>query len=56
VRACPRCGHENPDETDFCEKCRTYLRWEPTRVVSAVPPPAETPASDEKAAGESDRT
>jgi beta-lactam-binding protein with PASTA domain len=53
MRPCPRCGTENPDGSDFCTSCGEYLRWEPTRAVSAVthgevevprpPPPREEP-------------
>jgi beta-lactam-binding protein with PASTA domain len=43
VRTCSSCGREHPDERDFCE-CGEYLRWDPTRIVQAVPaPPAATP-------------
>jgi len=46
VRVCPKCSYEN-DDVDFCEKCGTYLRWEPTRLVGAVSGPAtgSTPAA-----------
>ncbi len=40
MKVCPRCQHENPDDADFCAKCKNYLRWDPTRAVPAVPPPA----------------
>ena len=45
MRTCPKCGHENPLDNDFCEQCSEYLRWEPTRHIAAVPPPppAEAP-------------
>jgi hypothetical protein len=29
---CPNCGHMNEDDTDFCVRCRDYLRWNPTEV------------------------
>jgi len=51
MRTCSKCSFENGDDTDFCEKCGTYLRWEPTRVVAAVPAPpaAERPSPAEPA-------
>jgi beta-lactam-binding protein with PASTA domain len=45
VRTCPACGHENPDDRDFCAQCGEYLRWEPTQYVQAVAPP--TPPAPE---------
>ena len=47
VRVCPRCQHENPDDTDFCAKCGEYLRWDPTVATPAVParPPLGRPAA-----------
>jgi hypothetical protein len=38
VRVCPSCGHENADDVDFCASCGQYVRWEPTRLSSAVKP------------------
>jgi len=38
VRVCPRCQHENADDTDFCAQCGEYLRWDPTVATPAVPP------------------
>ena len=38
MRVCPRCQHENADDTDFCAQCGEYLRWDPTVATSAVPP------------------
>jgi hypothetical protein len=60
VRVCPSCGHENPDDVDFCQNCGQYVRWEPTTVAPSVkpaaaaaateappaPPPAEVPPGD----------
>jgi beta-lactam-binding protein with PASTA domain len=43
VRVCPKCSFENESDADFCKKCNTYLRWDPTRVVQAVAPPTEEP-------------
>jgi beta-lactam-binding protein with PASTA domain/Tol biopolymer transport system component len=48
ARACLKCGHENPDDVDFCEQCGEYVRWELSGVRQAVPappppPPAQTP-------------
>ena len=31
---CPRCQHENADDTDFCAQCGEYLRWGPTVTAS----------------------
>lgn len=42
MRTCPKCGNENPDERDFCT-CGEYLRWDPTRIVQAVPGPPAAP-------------
>jgi beta-lactam-binding protein with PASTA domain len=43
ARACLKCGHENPDDVDFCEQCGEYVRWELSGVRQAVPapPPAQ---------------
>jgi beta-lactam-binding protein with PASTA domain/Tol biopolymer transport system component len=51
ARACLKCGHENPDDVDFCEQCGEYVRWELSGIRQAVPappppppaPPAQTP-------------
>jgi beta-lactam-binding protein with PASTA domain len=46
ARACLKCGHENPDEVDFCEQCGEYVRWELSGVRQAVPsPPPPPPAA-----------
>ena len=46
ARACLKCGHENPDDVDFCEQCGEYVRWELSGVRQAVPaPPAAPPAA-----------
>src|ERR687893_422166 len=53
MRACPSCGHENPPDVDFCTNCGQYIRWEPTRLATAVPaapeasvaPPEAPPAA-----------
>jgi beta-lactam-binding protein with PASTA domain len=37
VRVCPNCRRENSDESDFCEECNAYLRWEPTVLAPSVP-------------------
>lgn len=37
MRVCPSCGHQNSDDVDFCANCGQYVRWEPTRLASAVP-------------------
>ncbi len=51
ARACLKCGHENPDDVDFCQKCGEYVRWELSGVRQAVPapPPAQAvpPAAPE---------
>jgi len=46
ARACLKCGHENPDDVDFCEQCGEYVRWELSGVRQAVPaaPPPGAPA------------
>jgi beta-lactam-binding protein with PASTA domain len=45
MKTCPSCGKENADSRDFCQ-CGEYLRWEATRHVEAVKPPAtEAPRS-----------
>jgi hypothetical protein len=41
VQVCPKCGHENFDDTDFCANCSEYLRWDQTEVT----PPPETPVA-----------
>ncbi len=38
MTTCPSCGHVNEDDTDFCVRCREYLRWDPTEVR---PPPQQ---------------
>ena len=43
MRVCPKCAHENADDADFCEKCRTYLRWEPDAASFAFRSPRPTP-------------
>jgi beta-lactam-binding protein with PASTA domain len=47
ARACLKCGHENPDDVDFCEQCGEYVRWELSGVRQAVPapPPAAPPVA-----------
>jgi beta-lactam-binding protein with PASTA domain len=44
-RACLKCGHENPDDVDFCEQCGEYVRWELSGVRQAVPAAPPAPAS-----------
>jgi hypothetical protein len=39
-RLCPSCGTENADDVDFCSNCGAYVRWEPTRITSAIKPAA----------------
>jgi len=51
VQVCPKCGHENFEDTDFCAQCGEYLRWDETEVVpppetAVAPPPAPPPAPD----------
>jgi beta-lactam-binding protein with PASTA domain len=46
MSACPSCGFENPENRDFCPKCGTYTRWDPTVHVAAVRPP--TPDAEHK--------
>jgi hypothetical protein len=29
---CTKCGHRNPDGTQFCQGCQSYLEWSGTRV------------------------
>src|SRR5262245_1492955 len=43
ARACLKCGHESPDDVDFCEQCGEYVRWELSGIRQAVPapPPAQ---------------
>lgn len=31
---CADCGYSNPDDTEFCRSCNTFLGWEGTRVES----------------------
>jgi hypothetical protein len=40
---CPKCGHENPPDRDFCSQCGEYLRWEET--VITPPPPRPEPVT-----------
>ncbi len=40
MRVCPACHRENPEDTDFCQFCGEYLRWDPTVATPAVRPPA----------------
>lgn len=35
---CPRCGHANPANAEFCQSCRTFLDW--TEGAAAAPPAA----------------
>jgi beta-lactam-binding protein with PASTA domain len=42
-RACLKCGHENPDDVDFCQQCGEYVRWELSGVAQAVKAPAPPP-------------
>src|SRR4029453_18290722 len=45
ARAGLKCGHENPDDVDFCEQCGEYVRWALSGVRQAVPaPPPAAPA------------
>lgn len=37
MTTCTNCGYENADDTDFCVRCREYLRWDATEVR----PPSE---------------
>ena len=38
---CPKCRHENPDDTDFCGKCGAALKsdagFSETRTMAAAP-------------------
>jgi beta-lactam-binding protein with PASTA domain len=43
VRVCPACHRENPEDSDFCQYCGEYLRWDPTVATPAVPPPGPGP-------------
>jgi hypothetical protein len=36
MKECPACGHENPPEHDFCERCGGYVRWELSGATPAV--------------------
>ena len=47
ARACLKCGHENPDDVDFCQQCGEYVRWELSGVRPAVPPPSSVQAPPE---------
>jgi beta-lactam-binding protein with PASTA domain len=29
MKACPRCGHQNADDQDFCSSCGAFLDWDP---------------------------
>jgi beta-lactam-binding protein with PASTA domain len=51
ARACLKCGHENPDDVDFCEQCGEYVRWELSGVRQAVPapPPPQAPQPESPA-------
>jgi beta-lactam-binding protein with PASTA domain len=40
VRVCPACHRENPEDSDFCQYCGEYLRWDPTVATPAVRPPS----------------
>ncbi|MDX6628344.1 MAG: hypothetical protein QOH00_590 [Gaiellales bacterium] len=40
MSACPSCGFANPENRDFCPKCGSYTRWDPTVHVAAVRPAA----------------
>ncbi|HMG98709.1 MAG TPA: zinc-ribbon domain-containing protein, partial [Gaiellales bacterium] len=46
MSACPSCGFENPENRDFCPKCGSYTRWDPTVHVAAVRP--STPDAEQK--------
>src|SRR5215211_6661039 len=51
ARACLKCGHENPDDVDFCEQCGEYVRWELSGIRQAVsPPPPAAPQAPPPAA------
>ena len=50
ARACLKCGHENPDDVDFCEQCGEYVRWELSGVRQAVPAPPPAQAQPPPAA------
>jgi hypothetical protein len=43
MKKCPACGHENAAETDFCERCGGYVRWELSGAVPAVRAPEGSP-------------
>ena len=45
ARACLKCGHENPDDVDFCEQCGEYVRWELSGIRQAVPAPPPAAAA-----------
>ena len=47
MSACPSCGFENPENRDFCPKCGSYTRWDPTVHVAAVRPAAPDPEQEQ---------
>jgi PASTA domain len=45
MTVCQVCGHANPDGTEFCGNCGSYLRWDGAgRLASAAVPVAAPPA------------
>ena len=50
MSACSSCGFANPEDRDFCPKCGSYTRWDPTVHVAAVKPSA--PEGEQKAPDE----
>lgn len=34
MKVCPRCGYSNPDNAEFCERCRYYLSNTPYAPIS----------------------
>jgi len=38
---CPKCGHDNPEKTPFCEEC-DWKMDQPVRREMAAPPPFYT--------------
>src|SRR2546423_1123677 len=42
MQICPKCGHENFEDTDFCSACGEYLRWDETEVTPPQPEAEQT--------------
>ena len=45
MRACPRCGHKNPDDFKFCERCGGQLLAQPPQKLQRVKKPIQMPQS-----------